>query len=136
MSPNAKRSTAANSMRSLLLVQKFQIGLSLNFKLPGTPLTDKPNGEYIERRREEGAGRGTAAEQNCWRKRRMEADDEEEEKEGWQSSSSGGRSGMTQMLTCSLSAFERADMCPNAQGQRSGEQEGQASYLLIASSRA
>lgn len=95
-------------------------------------MTDKTNGEYIERVRGDGAGRGTAAEQeNCWRKRRREADDEEEEKEGLQSSSSGSRSGMTQMLTCSLSAFERADMSPNAQGQRSGEQEGPAGFLPL-----
>lgn len=37
-------------------------------------------------------------------------------------------SGMTQMLTRSLSAFERADMSSNAQGQRRGEQEGQAAH--------
>lgn len=67
---------------SLLVAQKFEIGLK--FKLPGTPLTDKPNGGYIGRRREDGACRGTAAQENCWRNRRREADDEEEEKEDWQ----------------------------------------------------
>lgn len=106
---------------SLLVAQKFEIGLK--FKLPGTPLTDKPNGGYIGRRREDGRAEGrqlrrtaggTGEGKRTTRKRRRRI--------------GSSISGMTQMLTRSLSAFERADMSSNAQGQRRGEQEGQAAH--------